>query len=77
MKVVCFGVFYRKKTFIHREESNAPGRKIAKDRITFMPCSNASGTHKFNLLVIGKAKNPRTFKNVSLPVITKIKAKHE
>ena len=31
-----------------------------------MPCSNASG-----LLVIGKAKNPRAFKNVNLPVVYK------
>uniref|UniRef100_A0A2H8TNS6 Jerky-like n=1 Tax=Melanaphis sacchari TaxID=742174 RepID=A0A2H8TNS6_9HEMI len=57
-----------KKTFVHHEELNAPGRKIIKDRITFMPCSNASGTHKLNLLVVGKPKNPRAFKNVSLPV---------
>ncbi|XP_050545073.1 jerky protein homolog-like [Daktulosphaira vitifoliae] len=72
------GLFWRllpKKTFVHREESNAPGRKIAKDRITFMPCSNASGTHKLNLLVIGKAKNPRAFKNVKIPVDYKNQSK--
>jgi hypothetical protein len=64
-----------KKTFVHREELNAPGRKIAKDRITFMPCSNANGTHKLNLLVIGKAKNPRAFINVNHPVDYKNQSK--
>lgn len=65
------GLFYRllpKKTFVHRAEASAPGRKLAKDRITFMPCANASGEHKLKLLVIGTAKNPRAFKNVNLPV---------
>lgn len=28
-----------------------------------MICLNANGTHKFNLWVIGKAKNPKHFKN--------------
>lgn len=65
------GLFWRllpKKTFVHRAEASAPGRKLAKDRITFMPCANASGTHKLTMLVIGKAKNPRAFKNIKLPV---------
>lgn len=40
-----------------------------KYRITFMPCANASGKHKFELMVIGKYKNPRIkFKYVCLPV---------
>lgn len=65
------GLFWRllpKKTFVHKAEASAPGRKLAKDRLTFMPCANASGTHKLQLLVIGKSKNPRPFKNVQLPV---------
>lgn len=65
------GLFWRllpHKTFVHRAEASAPGRKLAKDRVTFMPCSNASGTHKVKMLVIGKAMNPRAFKNVNLPV---------
>lgn len=66
------GLFWRllpKKTFVHRDEASAPGRKLAKDRLTFMPCSNASGTHKLQMLVVGKSKNPRPFKNVNLPVL--------
>jgi hypothetical protein len=72
------GLFWRllpKKTFVYREESNVPGRKIAKDRITFMPCSNVIGTHKLNLFVISKAKNPRAFKNLNLPVDYKNQSK--
>lgn len=50
------------KTFVSSDEKMAPGRKLAKDRLTFMVCTNASGTHKVKLLVIGKAKKPRSFK---------------
>lgn len=45
--------------------------KKQKDRITLMACSNATGTHKLPLMFIGKAANPRCFKNLnksSLPV---------
>ena len=35
------------------------GGKVNKDRFTFMTCSNATGTEKFPLLVIGTAKNPQ------------------
>jgi hypothetical protein len=50
---------------------SAPGRKVSKDRLTFMPCSNATGTHKRPLLVLGKAQNPRAFKNAHLPIFYK------
>ena len=49
--------------------SKPSGGKKSKDRITLMVCSNMSGTDKKKLLVIGKSKQPRCFKNVkSLPV---------
>lgn len=50
------------KTFIHQV---LPAEKCLKDKLTFMPCSNISGTHKFELFVMGRYKNPRAFKNVS------------
>jgi hypothetical protein len=53
------------KIFIHRAEESAARRIMSKDRITFMPCSNASGTHKFEMLVIGKVPKPRAFQNQS------------
>jgi hypothetical protein len=43
------GLFLRllaTKTFVHQAEESASRRKMSKDRITFMPCSNSSGTHK-------------------------------
>lgn len=51
-----------KQTLVHEAEKNAPGRKLCKERITFMSCSNVLGTHKLPLQVIGRAKNPRCFK---------------
>lgn len=41
------GLFWQllpNKTFVSFQEQNAPSRKISKDRITFMPCSNVTRT---------------------------------
>lgn len=65
------GLFWKvlpNKTLAHSGEKSAPGRKVSKERITFMPCSNASGSHKLKLLVLGKSMKPRAFKNVHIPV---------
>jgi len=60
------------KTLVATYEKKAPGRKVFKDRVTIMICSNVSGTHKIPLLVIGKVKKPRCFKNIKvLPVVYK------
>lgn len=40
------------------------GRKQPKDRVTVLLCSNATGSDKRKPLVIGRAANPRCFKNV-------------
>lgn len=58
------------RTLASEAEKRAPGHKSSKERVTVMPCANASGTHKLKLLVIGKAKKPRSFKGteVTLPV---------
>ena len=45
--------------------------KKQKDRVTLMACANATGTHKFPLMFIGKAANPGCFKHINkntLPV---------
>ena len=42
--------------------SALPGRKKQKDRITIMPCCNADGSEKMELMVIEKSKRPRVFK---------------
>jgi hypothetical protein len=69
-----YGLFQRllpTKTIVHRAEESAARRKMSIDRIMFMPCSNASGIHKLEMLVFGKAANLRTFENQTLPVIYK------
>ena len=59
------------KTLASRSEREASAMKKQKDSTTLMACSNATGTHKLPLMFIGKAENPRCFKNVNkkaLPV---------
>jgi len=51
------GLYFRllpKKTLASESEKSAPGMKSSKDRVTVMACSNATGTHKLPLLLIGK-----------------------
>lgn len=59
------------KTFLGSHEKSAAGFKKNKERITVAVCSNAAGTHKIPLFVVGKSAKPRAFKNLhpsSLPV---------
>ena len=44
-------------------EKSAAGRKAMKERVTIMPCVNATGTHELDLMMIGKSKSPHCFKN--------------
>ena len=45
------------------------GGKISKDRLAVLCCSNADGSHKMPLFIVGKSKKPRCFRGVkSLPV---------
>lgn len=57
------------KTYVSLTEKTAPGLKIAKRRVTFLGCANASGSHKIKPLLIGTAKNPRCFKNFHNPLV--------
>jgi hypothetical protein len=65
------GIFFRltpDRTLKFKGEK-CVGGKLSKERITALVCANAAGTEKKKLLVIGKSKNPRCFKNVkNLPV---------
>ncbi|XP_071053235.1 jerky protein homolog-like [Onthophagus taurus] len=75
------GLFWKSlpsKTLAMQNEKNAPGHKSSKERITLMPCANASGSHKLPLLCIGKSKNPRSFKGTEMkhfPVCYKYQTK--
>jgi len=59
--------FLQDKALVTHNEVSAPGHKLSKERITIMPCTNASGQHKLPLMIIGKSKTPRCFKNINLP----------
>ncbi|XP_008492084.2 tigger transposable element-derived protein 4 [Calypte anna] len=55
-------------TFAFKGETCSVG-KLSKERITVVVGTNLDGSEKLRLLVIGKSKNPRCFKDVkSLPV---------
>eukprot|EP00102_Acyrthosiphon_pisum_P019793 XP_016657003.1 PREDICTED: jerky protein homolog-like [Acyrthosiphon pisum] len=59
------GLFWKmlpSKTLAAQSEKSAPGHKSSKERLTIMTYSNATGSHKIKLTVIGKAKKPRSFK---------------
>lgn len=65
------GLFFRclpDKTYVAACEKTAQGRKIRKERFTFMLCANAEGSHKLKPLVIGKAAKPRCFLNFKNPL---------
>lgn len=71
-------LYYRllpSKTLVSKEELGARGYKKSKDKVTVFVCSNVTSTHKLNLVVISKSKNPRAFKKMknvaSLPVYYK------
>jgi hypothetical protein len=52
------------KTIVSQEEKSAPGHKSSKERKTVLACSNASGTHKLQLVCVGKSKKPRSFMGI-------------
>lgn len=50
-------------------EKSADGRKKSLDRVTLNVCSNASGSIKLPVQVIGKAKKPRCFKGTNTDLL--------
>ena len=52
------------RTFLVRGQKFASGKK-SKQRISVLVCANSDGTEKLKLLVIGKAKQPRSFRGKS------------
>lgn len=66
------GLFWRtlpNKTLAARNEESAHVHKVIKERITVLVCANASGTHRLPLLIIGKSKKPRCFKNINMEAL--------
>ncbi|GBP33144.1 Tigger transposable element-derived protein 4 [Eumeta japonica] len=68
------GIFYKltpDKTLKFKGEK-CVGGKLSKEHITVLVAANMDGTEKRKLMVIGKSKNPRCFKNITkLPVTYK------
>lgn len=56
------------KTYVAATEKSAPGRKIQKEKVSFLLCSNVDGSHKTTPLIIGKSANPRCFKGFNNPL---------
>ena len=63
------GLIYRKtlsKTYtLPTEDKHLSGRKQPKEQVTLLVGSNASGTDKLPLIMIGKFKNPRCFNKIN------------
>lgn len=68
------GLYWKKmpsRTYVAKELKSVPGHKVAKDRVSLLLCSNASGNCLMKPLLINRSLNPRAMKNVnksSLPV---------
>ena len=54
------------KTLAGAFEKSASGWKKSKERVTILACSNASGSMKLPILVIGKAEKPRCRKQYTM-----------
>ena len=57
------------KTLAASFERSVDGRKKSKERVTLNVCSNASGTIKLPIHLIGKAKKPRCFKGINMELL--------
>lgn len=51
-----------RKMYDTSDEKSAAWFKVSKERIMVALCSNASGTHKIPIFVIGKSSKPLAFK---------------
>lgn len=56
------------RTYVSHNERTAPGRKAEEAIITFLAWTNTTGEHKIKLLIMGRAKKPRSFKAYKLLV---------
>ncbi|UYV80085.1 FUBP1 [Cordylochernes scorpioides] len=54
------------RTYIAKSEKNASGFKAAKDRVTLLLCSNASGDRMLKPLLVNRSLKPRALKGKDL-----------
>ena len=55
------GLYYQAKTHAVQSEKQPSGMKKLKDQVTLMGCSNATGTHKFPLMLTGQGCQPKVY----------------
>ncbi|UYV73828.1 hypothetical protein LAZ67_11001043 [Cordylochernes scorpioides] len=63
------GLFWKKmptRTYIAKSEKNASGFEAAKDRVTLLLCSNASGDRMLNPLLVNRSLKPCALKGKDL-----------
>ncbi|UYV76721.1 hypothetical protein LAZ67_14001873 [Cordylochernes scorpioides] len=63
------GLFWKKmptRTYIAKSEKNASGFKAAKDRVTLLLCSNASGDRMLKPLLVNRSLKPPALKGKDL-----------
>ena len=63
------GLFWRQAPSSGLTSEVRPGVKKDKTQISVVCCVNFTGTHRFPLWLIGKAKKPRLLKNVNLKAL--------
>jgi hypothetical protein len=75
-------LYWRQGLSVGMHTRKQKGRKIIKERVSLLLCTNASGTEKRKLLCIGKASSPRSFGhrrtwniNNKIPVISEAQKK--
>ena len=61
------GLIFRKIPSKTLSQKSKKGYKKNKERLTIVFCTNADGTDKVTLTIIGKRKTPRCFKNFETP----------
>ncbi|CAN0298812.1 unnamed protein product, partial [Pylaiella littoralis] len=69
------GIFYKllpKRTYLSKAEKRQSARGTkgmkAKDRVSAYMCTNATGSGKVPMSIIGKSKNPRCFRKAPPPI---------
>lgn len=63
------GLFWKrlpKRTYVSKTQKSLGGFKAAKDRVTFLLCSNASGDRMIKPLLVNKSLRPRALKGKDL-----------
>lgn len=63
------GLLWRRMPNSGLAKDGHAGQTRDKTRITFAVATNATGSDRLPLLIIGAAKTPRTFRGVNIPTI--------